>query len=383
MAAVLWGLAAGLLAVHLVSVALFLRRLDPMPRKAGLFGRPPITLIRPVCGRDAFDEETLGSSFGLDYPDYQIIFCVQRADDPVVPLLCRLMERHPHVRARLLIGDDRATGNPKLDNVLKGWTAAETEWVCMTDSNLLLPRNYLGTLIDSWRPETGMVSAPPFGSRPEGWAARLECAFLNGNQARLQYLADSLGQGFAQGKTLFFNKPLLDAAGGLALLGQRLAEDVAATRTVRALGRTVTLAPLPYPQPIGRRRLEDVISRQLRWSRVRRDGFPGIFLLEPLNGAVVPVASCLAAALMSELGLKLVLAYATIWYLAEATLIRRAGWPAGWKNIAVLPLRDLAMPVIWAATFLSRSFEWRGTAMGPAGQPEARGTSLPAVTAAE
>lgn len=364
-----WGsvllLAAILLAVHLMSILLFLRRLSPVVPAPALFGRPKITLIRPACGRDAFDEETLGSSFRLDYLDYEIIFCVQRHGDPVLPLLQRLIAAHPQVPARLLIGDDGATGNPKLDNVMKGWQTAGTEWVCMTDSNLLLPRDYLSVLIDSWQPGTGLVSAPPFGSRPEGWAARLECAFLNGNQARLQYLADSLGQGFAQGKTLFFNKPLLDAAGGLGLLGRKMAEDVAATRTVRGLGRRVTLAPLPYPQPIGRRRPGAVIARQLRWSRVRRDGFPGLFLLEPLNGALLPVASCLAGLAASGLGVRLALGYVAIWYLAEALLIRRAGWPAGWRDIAMLPLRDLAIPAIWAATFLSRSFEWRGTAMGP------------------
>lgn len=369
MVAALFGLSAFLLCLHLLSIALFLRRPGSTPRAGGLFGRPPVTLLRPACGRDAFDEETLGSSFHLDYPDYKVIFCVQRPNDPVLPLLRHLMAAYPHVPSTLLIGDARETGNPKLDNVLKGWDAATTEWVCMTDSNLLLPRDYLATLIDSWGPDTGLVSAPPYGSRPEGWAARFECAFLNGNQARLQYLADSLGRGFAQGKTLFFNKPLLDRAGGLRLLGRQLAEDVAATRTIRGMNRRVTLAPLPYPQPIGRRKLGDVVSRQLRWSRVRRDGFPGFFLLEPMNGAVLPTASLATALLATGQDLHLALAYAALWYLGEAILMRRAGWPAGWRNIAVLPLRDLAIPAIWAATFLSRSFEWRGTAMGPEERP--------------
>jgi ceramide glucosyltransferase len=31
--------------------------------------------------------------------------------------------------------------------------------------------------------------------------------------------------------------------------------------------------------------------------------------------------------------------------------------------MAVLPLRDLLLPALWAATFLRRGIEWRGTAM--------------------
>ena len=96
------------------------------------------------------------------------------------------------------------------------------------------------------------------GIRTEGLAGHLECAFLNGNQAKLQGAADSLGFGFAQGKTLFFNRPLLESAGGLNILGRTLAEDAAATRTVRALSCVVTLTRQPFAQPIGRRTMSQI-----------------------------------------------------------------------------------------------------------------------------
>ncbi|MCU0856102.1 MAG: glycosyltransferase, partial [Rhodobacteraceae bacterium] len=207
MSAALALLAASFLVFHLLSVALFLRRPRRTAPRPGFLGRPPVTLLRPVCGRDAHDEETLASSLTQDYPDYEVVFCVARADDPVLPLLRGLLDRSP-VPARLLVGWDRPTGNPKLDNVWKGWQATRRDWVCMTDSNLLLPPDYLSIVVDSWGPDCG----------------------------RLQYLADSFAMGFAQGKTLFFNKPLLEAQGGLEVLGQTLAEDVAATHVTRALG---------------------------------------------------------------------------------------------------------------------------------------------------
>jgi len=51
-----------------VTIALYLRRLSsPEPR--GVIGRPPVTLFRPVCGLADFDEESLRSSFLLDWPD--------------------------------------------------------------------------------------------------------------------------------------------------------------------------------------------------------------------------------------------------------------------------------------------------------------------------
>ena len=68
---------------------------------------PAVTIVRPVCGIEPFIEETLGSSFALDHPEHEILFCVDHADDPVVPLIHRLMEAHPGVTARLLVGEDR------------------------------------------------------------------------------------------------------------------------------------------------------------------------------------------------------------------------------------------------------------------------------------
>ena len=345
---------------HLASTALVLGRLGAT-KPSTLSGFPFITLLRPVCGLDPFDAETLGSSFTQDYPSYEVVFCVARRDDPVVTLVEALMDRHPHVTARLLIGDSRITGNPKLNNLQKGWQSTSAEWIAMADSNLLLPKDYLQTLVSTWRQDSGLVSAPPIGIRPQGFAASLECAFLNGNQARLQLAADSLGMGFAQGKTLFWRRDLLDRAGGLQALGKDMAEDAAATKLVRDLGWRVTLTPRPFVQPIGRRSFGAVWARQLRWSRVRRDGFPRLFLSEVLNTPLLP-----ALALALTVGPWAAAVLLLVLYAAEVALVVRFGWPLGWRDLLAMPLRDLLILPLWAATFASRGFEWRGTTMAPA-----------------
>ncbi|MCA2011698.1 ceramide glucosyltransferase [Cereibacter sphaeroides] len=351
--------AATFLGLHLGTVALYWRRLGQKRQRDGVLGQPHVTLLRPVCGIDPFDAETLESSFTQDYPSYDIIFCAQDPRDPVIPLVRDLIARHPQVSAKLLIGSDPVTRNPKLNNLWKGWQAAWSDWICMADANLLLPRDYLSVVVGSWDAETGLVSSPPVGIRPEGWGGHLECAILNSNQARLQLAADSLGDGYTQGKTMFVNRVMLEREGGFAALGKYLAEDAAATRLVRGAGLKVRLTPLPFTQPVGRRGLRQVWDRQLRWSRVRRDAFPGLFLMEILNGALVPALLAFAAA-GPEAGVPFLLA----WYGAEIALIRAARWPGGWRDLAVLPLRDLMLPALWLATFARRGFDWRGTAMG-------------------
>ncbi|NVP57801.1 glycosyltransferase [Rhizobium sp. DBTS2] len=346
-------IAAGFLAVHITSVVVVAMR-RAVPRDLTVV-RGRISLLRPVCGSEPFDMITLSSSFNQDWPDYEILFCAASEQDSAVPLVRRLIDEHPGHSARLLIGNERPTGNPKLDNLVKGWMTATGDWVCMTDSNLLLTENYLTVLAQTWDAQTGLVSCPAWGSQPEGWAGALECAFLNTNQARLQFFADSLGIGFAQGKSLFWNRQILDSVGGPVVLGRDLAEDVASTKLVHRLGLQVKLPAKPFTQPIGKRTFKSVWDRQLRWSRIRRDGFPWLFLAEPLNGPVAPV---LLLALGG--GPTWLAAFLLIWYWAEVALSRWNGWPATWLDIVMLPLRDLLIYALWLATFLRRGIEWRG-----------------------
>ncbi len=341
------------------------------PRALPEAEQPFITLLRPVCGLDAHDAETLASSFSQDYPDYEIIFCAAFRNDPAVPVVRRLIAAHPHVKARLLIGDSRASGNPKLNNLIKGWDAARADWIVMSDCNVMLPRDFLATLAACWTPGTGLVSSPPIGERAEGFWGAVEVAFLNGNQARLQLAADSCGMGYAQGKTLFWKRDLLDQAGGPAVLGRELAEDVASTKLVRTAGLKVRLTPRPFPQPIGRRTAQAIWGRQLRWARVRWQGFPHIFLMEPLNGPAVPFALVGASALTGGIPALAAAAFPLLWYLPEFLLARAAGWPTRPRDFVAWALRDMMIPALWVATFARPGFEWRGTQMSPADIPEA------------
>jgi ceramide glucosyltransferase len=177
--------------------------------------------------------------------------------------------------------------------------------------------------------------------------------------------------GFAQGKNLFTTRDLVEGSGGLATLGRDLAEDVACTKMVRAAGLRVRLVARPFAQPIGRRTFGAVWGRQLRWSRVRWQGFPGLFLIEPLSGPALPLLALVVAAVWGGEPLAVPLLFAALWYGAEALMLRCMGWPCGLRDWLAMVLRDAMLPVLWAATFAARGFVWRGTAMAPGQHPAA------------
>jgi ceramide glucosyltransferase len=353
------------LLVQVVSVLIVARRIRAAPADVPLpADAPPISLIRAVCGIENFAEETLGSAFHLDYTDYELIFCIDHASDPAVALVRRLIDQHPHVNARLVIGLDPISANPKLNNIVKGWRAAAHDWSVIADSNVLMPRDYLQRLLATWQPDTGLVCSPPLACAPDGLWAELECAFLNTHQARWQCVADSAGFGFAQGKTMLWRRAMLEQAGGIRALAAELAEDAAATKLVRKAGRRVRVVANPFLQPLGWRTASDVWRRQLRWARLRRDSFPRYFALEVFSG-VLP-ALITGAIVASTIGWPLLPTLAAIgvgWYAAEAWLCRAAGWHLSRLSPLAWLLRDLALPVLWAAAWAGNDFVWRGKVM--------------------
>lgn len=320
-----------------------------------------ITLVRTIRDLGAHEEEALRTSFMLSHPEHEILFCAASESDPAVRTVRRLIEQYSRVRASLLIGDDRISANPKLNNMLKGWQAARYDWIVFADSNVMLPPDYLERVLSAWTPDTGIVCAPPVGSRPIGFWAEVECAFLNTYQARWQYTADSLGLGFAQGKTMLFRRDLMESHGGMAALASELAEDAAATKVVRAAGLRVRLAGPPFFQPLGHRTAMHVLSRQLRWAQLRRLTFPGWFMLEPLTGSALPLLAAVVAAPACDLPPEVAVAgLAAFWFGAEAALARIGGWHLSWRSPFAWLLRDLLMLVIWLRAWTARAYRWGG-----------------------
>src|SRR5271167_2636041 len=103
------GICATSAALHGLSVALAAPRCRrrPAPPMPPPTDAESVTIVQPLCGVETFSRETLRSIFALDYPNYEIIFCLADGDDPIAPLVRRAIEANPERPARLLIGDDR------------------------------------------------------------------------------------------------------------------------------------------------------------------------------------------------------------------------------------------------------------------------------------
>lgn len=360
------GAATALTATHIgTAVVAALRQSPRRPAPPGPGARvvdvPEVTVIRPLKGIEPYSYATLKSTFNLKPAAAEILFCVETAADPIVTVVERLLAEHPEIPARLLIGRDAISGNPKLNNLAKGWKAAQHDWNAFIDSNVLLPTDALVQLASKVDRDTGMVCSPPVGSAPVGFASKLECAFLNSYQARWQSCGDALGYGFAQGKVMYFHRRVIDAGGGLAALGREPAEDAAATKLVRGQGLQIRLIDRFFEQPIPQRTLQEVWARQLRWSQLRRVSFPLPFAAEILSGSWLPLLlTAISCASADAPVLPVLLIVLGIWYSTEQLLARVVGWPS---TVVYSLTRDVLLPALWMQAWFSKDFVWHGHAM--------------------
>src|SRR5712691_9223418 len=75
---------------------------------------PSISVLKPLCGHDDGLEENLRSFFVQDYPEFEVLLAVHRADDPAAALAEKIMDEYAgRVNARLIVTGESSIPNAK------------------------------------------------------------------------------------------------------------------------------------------------------------------------------------------------------------------------------------------------------------------------------
>ena len=301
--------------------------------------------------------------FRLEGHNAELLFCLPHASD-VEGLVADVARSYPNFPFRVLVGRTAVSVNPKLDNLEKALAEPGAEWCCIVDANIILPPDYLSQLTAAVSENVAVVSALPVGTRADGFWSEVEAAFLNTYQARLQLAADTLGAGFAHGKTLLFRTADLRRWGGATALASDVAEDAAITKLAWSEGRRVKLIDAPVPQPLGRRSFLEVWRRQFRWAQLRRQAFPALYSAEPLSTSLIPAVVAGVAGELLGLGfLAGFLASLTLWIGAETAFASLVGWRWGLSYAMACIIRDGLALAIWLLAWRRHTYNWRGNSV--------------------
>lgn len=314
---------------------------------------PPVSILKPIRGRDARFYEAIRSHALQQYPNFEILFGTTDPTDPALEDVARLQGEFPAIPIRAIIIPSNDAPNAKVGSLEVLAREAAHPILLVNDADILVAPDYLTRVISLLEsPNVGLVTAL-YRGRASSYASRAEALGIATEFAPSVLVARLLSSsGFALGSTMAFRATDLNAIGGFASIRDYLADDYQLGARISALGKRVALADTVVETNLGSGTWRDVWKHQVRWSRTIRISRPAGYF-----GYVVTQATfwCLIAAL---LGHPLIASIGiVVRVLAAVAAMFALNFP--FSALAVI-LRDFFGLAVWAAGMVGNTVEWRG-----------------------
>jgi len=325
---------------------------------------PPVSVLKPVHGLEARLEENIESFFRQDYPDYEILFAANKADDAALDVVREVCARYPHIRSRVLV-----TGTPWPNPVVYSFhclaEAAAYDILVTADSDVEVGPRYLREIVPPLLdPQVGMVTCVYRGKNVGGFFSGLTAIGMSVEMTAGVLVANLLeGMKFGLGPTTVVRKDSLAGIGGYTALKDYIAYDFAIGNLMAKAGYRVVLSAHVIDHVVNQKSFRRMWQNQLRWAQTTRYSRPkGHFGSGLIFAMPYGIVGLVAAGLLGHWGVGfLVLGAAVLNRLAEAWLVgwtvvrdpqvRRAPW--------LYPLRDLLGFLVWFASYLNLRYVWR------------------------
>jgi ceramide glucosyltransferase len=347
-------------AVYLLLAAWAVRRFARIPIVV-VASPVPVTVLKPLHGKDAWLYENLRSFCTQRHPRFQIIFGVRDPVDPATAVVRRLIAELPERDLALVVDPSISGNNFKVSNLENMVPVAKHDIFVVADSDMRVGPDYLAAVTAPLSDAaTGLVTCLYRGQPVAGLPSRLGAMFVNYGFLPSALVGERLRPGNACfGATMALRRDIYATIGGFASLRDQLADDYALGAAVHRAGKRVVLSPQLVDTIIAEPDFATLLRHELRWARTIR-------LIAPLGYAASFITHPLALSLLACIALGIpplmlgVLAAVLVCRLTMVRVVDRAlGLPAA--PLWLVPLRDLLSFAVFVASFLGNRVTWRDT----------------------
>ncbi|MFY9530321.1 MAG: glycosyltransferase [Candidatus Acidiferrales bacterium] len=323
---------------------------------------PPVSCLKPIRGLDVEAYENYASFCRQDYPDYEILFCVDE-DDPALPVLEKLIRDFPERRIRLLFGSGRRAINDKVARLVRLVNEAQHELLVITDGDIRVQPDYLRSVVAPFRdPKVGAATCLYVSTKETKLVQELQSiGMISDFFAGIMVAWQLDGIKFTFGQTIVTTRKRVEGYGGYQVIENRPADDVYAGRLVAEQGYEVKLLPHVVQSVADFQSLRELFYKRIRWMTVMRLmrpwGHLGLIFTWGLPWSLVAIAARPSAGVtLAYLGSYFVFRIAVTWLIGVWGM-KQTGL---WKKMALIPVWDAMAFVIWLISFGRKTIRWRG-----------------------
>ena len=321
---------------------------------------PLITILKPLKGIDDGLEANLRSFFNLDYPNYEIIFGLDSYHDPAMEIVRKLQTEYKYVKSKLVVSDYAIGLNPKVNNMNNMFPSAEGEFIFINDSNTRVNKDFLKNLSNEFNNDNiGLVTATIRGVGAKNVTSVWENLHLNTFVAPNVFIAKQFANiSIVIGKSILIPRKVLQEIGGFNALKNYLAEDFLLGAKVKELGYEIKTSLTLVDNVNEKISFMRFINRHSRWAKMRRNIDIKHYLLEWFSNPIF--ASLMIFGYLHNLDGAFILGLVTVIKMTHDFFIMKLmKSDFKWHNVFAVPIKDLAIALIWFAPFFSYRVKWR------------------------
>jgi len=319
---------------------------------------PKVSVLKPLCGVEPETYQCLRSFCDQDYPDFQVVFGVADANDPVLAVVQRLQREFPYRDIKISVEPRLHGSSRKISNLINMMPMVSHDYLVLADSDVRVQPDYLARIVAPLLDASvGIVTCPYRGVSRNGLWSFFGASFINEwFMPSVQVAARGGSLSFAFGASIAMRRQVLVQIGGFDAIVNHLADDYRLGELSRGLGLRTVLSDVEVEVAVLENSLKELVQHELRWLRTIRAVRPFSYRFCFVTFGV-PVA--LLGALLSGGGL---VASGMVALTATARLILHAGRrqsqiPA--LQILLVPVRDLLSLALWGWSFTTRRVKWR------------------------